>query len=222
MKRIAIVGAAALIALSGCATDPFTGERRASRTAQGGAIGAAGGAAAGAVLGEVIGDKAGKGAAIGAAAGALLGGGIGVYMDRQEAQLREQLEGTGVSVTRAGDQIILNMPGNITFATASSDINSSFYPVLNSVAVVLKEYDQTQVNVAGHTDSRGSDSYNLDLSKKRASQVADYLVSQPQVNPARFNVIGFGEARPIASNASEAGMAANRRVEITLSPPPQG
>jgi outer membrane protein OmpA-like peptidoglycan-associated protein len=210
------------LVLGGCmTTDPYTGERKVSKTTVGAGIGALGGAAAGAAIGAASGGHRGRraatGAAIGAGVGAATGGGIGYYMDQQEAKLRQRLERTGVSVTRSGDNIILNMPGNITFRTDSSDISSGFYDVLNSVALVLNEFDRTYVDVQGHTDSTGSDSYNQTLSERRARSVADYLTAQ-RVASHRLGVQGFGESRPIASNDTEAGRAQNRRVEIQIAP----
>ncbi|WP_274424320.1 OmpA family protein [Chelativorans sp. YIM 93263] len=200
---------------AGCvtSTDPYTGQQKISNTAGGAALGAL----AGAGLGLLAGGDDRRNALIGAGVGALAGGTIGNYMDRQEAQLRDQLQGTGVSVTRMGDHIVLNMPSNITFSTDSSDIQSGFYPTLNSVALVLRRYDQTLVDVYGYTDSTGSESHNLDLSQRRAGSVANYLVSQG-TDGRRFAVIGRGEADPVASNATPEGRAQNRRVEIRLSP----
>lgn len=210
-----VVGALTVAALVACETlqteDPYTGEKQVSKTAAGAGIGAVGGA----VVGGIAGGR--KGALIGAGVGALAGTAVGYYMDQQEAKLREQLRGTGVSVTRSGDRIILNMPGNVTFATASSDISADFYPVLNSVAIVLNEYEKTYVDVIGHTDSRGSDDYNQGLSERRAASVAAYLESQ-KVLPQRLVVVGRGESEPIASNDTPEGRALNRRVEITLTP----
>ena len=154
---------------------------------------------------------------IGAASGAALGGGIGYYMDTQEAELRKQLQSTGVSVTRSGDNIVLNMPNEVTFGVDQTDLSPAAKNVLNSVALVAKEYDKTRLNVLGYTDSSGSESYNLRLSKVRAVEVADYLVSQ-KVKYARVKSNGMGEAQPIASNANKEGRAQNRRVEIILSP----
>jgi outer membrane protein OmpA-like peptidoglycan-associated protein len=215
--RAAALALAVAIAVPACMTyDPYTGEKEVSKTTKGAAVGAA----AGAVVGILSGDNSRerkKRALIGAGVGGLAGGAVGNYMDRQEAKLRAQLQGTGVSVTRNGDEIILNMPGNITFATNSADINASFYPVLNSVSLVLKEFDKTVVDVAGHADSTGSDQLNLELSQRRASSVASYLQAQG-VDGQRFIVQGFGEARPIASNDTPEGRAMNRRVEITLAP----
>ena len=138
-------------------------------------------------------------------------------MDRQEDKLRQKLQATGVSVTRNGDNIILNMPGNITFATDSSNISADFYQVLDSVALVIKEFEKTYVDVIGYTDSTGSETYNQQLSEARASSVARYLESQG-VLPARIVSSGMGESNPIASNDTAQGRALNRRVEIILTP----
>jgi len=216
-KRLGIVFVTAALALGACTTDPYTGQPKLSNTAAGAGIGAAAGAAIGALTNTSHGNQAAKNALIGAGIGALAGGGVGYYMDQQEKQLREQLRGTGVSVTRVGDNIILNMPGNITFATNSSDINAGFYSTLNSVALVLKKYEKTVVEVTGHTDSVGSDEYNMGLSQRRANSVASYLISQGLM-PARFVVQGMGKTQPIAPNNTEQGRQANRRVEIKLSP----
>jgi outer membrane protein OmpA-like peptidoglycan-associated protein len=138
-------------------------------------------------------------------------------MDKEEMKLRQELEGTGVSVTRMGDNITLNMPGSITFATNSADVNASFYDVLNSVGKVFSEFDKTIVEVAGHTDSTGTDSYNQALSERRAGSVAAYLRSR-KISGDRMITVGMGEARPIADNTTEAGRQLNRRVEITVVP----
>ena len=207
----------ATVVVTGCETlDPYTRESKTSSATKGALIGAA----AGAVVGLVSGDDAverRQRALIGAGVGALAGGSIGYYMDRQEAELRAELEGTGVSVTRMGDNITLNMPGNITFATDSSDLSPAFFNVLNSVGKVLDEFDQTVVEVAGHTDSTGSDAYNQALSERRASSVATYLTSQG-VMQQRLITVGMGETRPIADNGTAEGRQLNRRVEITMVP----
>jgi len=213
-KIVAVVAAAAF--LGACTTDPYTGEQKVSNTAGGAALGAGLGALAGLAVG---GSKTAQRNAvlIGAGVGALAGGAIGATMDKNEADLRAQLRGTGVSVTRAGDQIILNMPSDITFGVDQDAIKPNFYSVLNSVALVLQRYRQTTVDVYGHTDSTGSDAHNFDLSQRRAYAVANYLNAQG-VDARRFAVTGFGKTRPIASNATEQGRAQNRRVEIQISP----
>jgi outer membrane protein OmpA-like peptidoglycan-associated protein len=211
MKKLFGLACVAVL-LTGCAIDPYTGEQKVSNTGWGAGAGAAVGAASGALIG---GD--GKGALIGAAAGAALGSGVGYYMDRQEAQLRARLEGTGVRVQRQGDNLMLIMPGNITFATNSSDVSGSFYPVLDSVAIVLKEFNETSINVSGYTDSTGSDMYNQELSERRANSVASYLV-RSGVMHGRIQSRGFGERYPVASNDNEMGRAQNRRVEISIRP----
>jgi len=205
--------ALALCFLVACVTDPYTGEKKVAKTATGAAIGGAAGAAIGAATG---GDR-GERAAIGAAAGVLAGGAAGAYMDHQESKLREQLQGTGVSVTRIGDDLILNMPGAITFEVDKSDIRSSFYEVLNSVVLVVQEFDKTVIDVAGYTDSTGSDSYNQTLSEKRSASVGGYLTAQGVV-PGRVVTRGYGERNPVASNDTEAGRQQNRRVELKLVP----
>jgi outer membrane protein OmpA-like peptidoglycan-associated protein len=207
-----------VLAFAACTTvNPYTRETQTSNAAKGAGIGAA----AGAVVGLLTkGDKL-ENALIGAGVGALAGGGVGYYMDVQEAKLRQRMEGTGVSVTRNGDNITLNMPGNITFALNSADLNAQFYNALNGVALVLKEYDKTVIEVAGHTDSTGSDQYNLQLSQRRAQSVASYLISQG-VKSERLITVGAGKAYPIASNATEEGRAQNRRVELTIVPVTKG
>ncbi|MEO1015089.1 MAG: OmpA family protein [Pseudomonadota bacterium] len=217
MRKLIILSMAAATLAAGCSTNPYTGERRVSRVGTSAAGGAAAGAAAGAVLGEVIGDRAGKGAAIGAGVGALAGLGIGAYQERQLSKLREQLAGTGVSVTKDGDNIFLNMPSDVTFNVDQADIRPAFYDKLNSVALIFQEYDKTTVTIRGHADSTGSDAYNQQLSERRALSVSRYISSQG-VEPARLRALGFGESAPIASNDSEAGRAANRRVEIVIDP----
>jgi outer membrane protein OmpA-like peptidoglycan-associated protein len=213
---INLITAVALVMLPGCTTNPYTGEQQASKAAIGAGIGAATGAAIGAFSGGHSKERRRK-ALIGAGVGALAGGSVGYYMDVQETKLRQQLQGTGVSVTRVGDEIILNMPGNVTFGTNSADIRSNFYGVLNSVALVLKEYDKTVIEVAGHTDSTGADSYNQSLSERRAGTVGQYLRTQGIVD-MRIITVGFGESRPVADNDTDAGREQNRRVELTLAP----
>lgn len=205
-----------LFAVQSCTTNPYTRERQTSRTVWGSVIGGAAGAAAGAATGRDS-ESRRKRALIGLGVGALAGGATGAYMDRQEALLRQRLEATGVSVTRINDRIVLNMPSNITFETDSAELRPRFYGVLNSVSQVLEEYEKTIVNVTGHTDSTGAESYNQALSEKRARNVAQYLISQG-VNSTRVAAEGMGESQPVASNQTPEGRQANRRVVITLAP----
>lgn len=215
--RISALALGASVLVAGCMTyDPYTGEKEVSKTTSGAAIGAAAGVAVGLITGDSSSERKRRAIQLGVAGG-LAGGAVGNYMDRQEAKLRAQLQGTGVSVTRSGDNIILNMPGNVTFQTNSADINAGFYQVLNSVALVLKEFDKTVVDVAGHADSTGDEAKNMELSQRRASSVGSYLGAQG-VNPQRLITVGYGETRPIASNDTAEGRAQNRRVEITLQP----
>jgi outer membrane protein OmpA-like peptidoglycan-associated protein len=212
MKKIVTIISIVGTLLVACATtDPYTGERKASNATKGTVIGAASGAVVGAIAGK------GKGALIGAASGAALGGGIGYYMDRQEAQLRQQLEGTGVRVERSGDNLKLILPGNITFATNSTSINGDFHAVLESVAVILKEFDKTNLEVIGYTDSTGGFEYNQRLSERRAESVTEYLVAQG-VPPSRIIAKGMGERLPVAANDTGTGRAQNRRVELDIRP----
>ena len=215
-RLIAGAIALALLALPACTTvHPYTGEQQTSKAATGAAIGAV----AGAILGAATGDKKHRRERVlkGAGIGAIAGGGVGLYMDKQEAKLRDQLQGTGVSVTRSGENIILNMPSNITFEVDSYGLRPEFMKVLNSVALVLNEDKSTLVTIAGHTDSTGSDAHNMELSQRRALTVAEYLEGQ-KVALERLAAVGHGETRPIASNDTPEGRAQNRRVELTLDP----
>ena len=215
LLQLAVVGTAVLV--SGCETlNAYTGEEKTSSATKGALIGAAAGAVAGLMTGDDSLERR-QHALIGAGVGALAGGAIGNYQDKQEAELRAELQGTGVSVTRIGDNITLNMPGNVTFATDSSDLSPAFFEVLASVGKVLKEFDQTIVEVAGHTDSSGTESYNQALSERRASSVSAYLQAR-NISAQRFITLGMGELRPIADNSTSAGRQANRRVEITVVP----
>ena len=217
-KRFLAASLALALAVPGCTTnpftttDPYTREEEVNKTTKGAGIGALAGLATAILVG---GDR--KKLLLGAGIGALAGGGVGYYMDRQDDKLRAQLQGTGVSVTRDGDNVILNMPGNVTFATNSSNISADFYQVLNSVALVLNEFEKTYIDVIGHTDSTGANDYNQQLSEARASSVARYLESQ-QVLAARIASRGMGESSPIASNDTPEGRSFNRRVEIILTP----
>jgi outer membrane protein OmpA-like peptidoglycan-associated protein len=217
MKSTFITMLVLCFGLTGCYTyDPYTGEKKVSDTTKGAGIGAGAGIVVGLLTG---GDAAAhrKNALIAAGVGALAGGAIGNYMDRQQAELRHDLAGTGVSVTRMGDNITLNMPGNITFKSDSSELDPSFYKVLNSVNLVVKKYNKTVVEVAGHTDSTGAAQYNQQLSERRANSVAQYLESQGLPNN-RVVTVGAGETRPVADNSTPEGRQSNRRVELTLTP----
>jgi outer membrane protein OmpA-like peptidoglycan-associated protein len=218
MKSNVFVAGLAALSLTACTSiNPFTGQTQISNTTGGALIGAGGGAVAGAIVGSATGGDPRVAALIGAGLGGLTGAAIGNYMDQQEAELRAQLQGTGVSVTRVGQQIILNMPSNITFGVDSASVQPQFNETLVSVGLVLRKFNKTIVDVYGHTDSTGSDSYNLDLSQRRAVAVATILANQG-VDRRRFFIEGRGKSDPIASNATESGRAQNRRVEIQLSP----
>ncbi len=211
----AVVGV--VLAASACTTlDPYTREEGTAHAQRQAVIGAGVGAAVGLITGDSSMERK-KRALIGAGLGALAGAGVGNYMDRQEAALRKELERTGVSVTRTGDNITLNMPGNITFKTDSSDLNASFFDVLNSVGKVVNEFEQTVIEVAGHTDSTGSDQYNQALSQRRADAVAAYIKTR-SVRSDRIITVGAGEKHPVASNDTPEGRQLNRRVELTLVP----
>ncbi|HBZ92387.1 MAG TPA: hypothetical protein DEO91_01435 [Pseudomonas sp.] len=214
-RRNLIAATALMAMLAGCTTNPYTGESQAGKAGIYGGIGAA----TGAVIGAATSSKKDrtKGALIGAAVGGAAGGGYGYYVDTQEAKLRQTLQGTGVQVQRNGDDLKLIMPGNITFASNSADISSSFYPTLNSLVLVFKEFDKNGVNIVGHTDSTGSQELNQSLSQRRAQSVANYLTGNG-VPGQRISAYGAGPSQPIASNASDAGRAQNRRVEINLRP----
>ena len=209
-----LLGAAALTA---CTTvDPYTGQTVRSNTRTGALLGAA----VGAGLGYLSNDKSEQGrknALLGAGIGALGGAGVGAYMDKQQAELRRELANTGVTVARQGDNIILNMPSDVTFAFDRSDVQPQFFTVLDEVAGTLNQYPSTLIDVVGHADAVGGDAYNQALSERRASSVASYMVSR-NVLPARLFVAGQGERQPIASNDTDPGRAQNRRVEIILRP----
>jgi outer membrane protein OmpA-like peptidoglycan-associated protein len=222
MSKLTTTGLAAALAssmlLASCAT--YTGQTNdpndPNRTQRGALIGAGIGAVAGLLSGGDAVERRQR-ALVGAGVGGLAGAGIGAYQDRQEAALRRELAGSGVDVIRNGDNITLNMPGNITFAFDSSNLQPQFYPVLDNVAGTLNEYNQTVIEVAGHTDNVGSDSYNQQLSVQRANAVAGYLSSKG-IMQQRMIIVGAGESRPVASNDTDSGRAQNRRVEITIVP----
>lgn len=205
--------------LAGCTTtDPYSGEKKTTNTTKGAAIGAVAGAVIGAATASDKDRK--KGVLTGAAAGGALGAGIGVYMDRQEKALRTELEGSGVKVAREGDNIRLIMPGNVTFEVDRDNIRPEFFGELESVAKVLKEYDDTNIRIMGHTDASGSDSHNQNLSERRAASVGQFLISQG-VTSGRVWTTGYGESYPVGSNDTPDGRQANRRVELELIPAQQ-
>ncbi len=216
-SRAAAFVIGSIVTVSACTTlDPYTREEKTAKAQRQAVIGAAAGAVAGLITGDSSMERK-KRALVGAGLGALAGAAVGNYMDRQEAKLRAELEKTGVSVTRIGNNITLNMPGNVTFKTDSSDLRPEFFEVLNSVSLVLKEFDKTLLEVAGHTDNTGSEAYNQTLSEKRASTVAQYLTSKG-IRSDRIITVGAGETHPIASNYTPEGRQANRRVELSLEP----
>ena len=215
MKKFTAAAAmVAILPLSACVTNPETGNKRISKTAIGGGIGALGGY----LLGDLVGGRRDRTEKIlGAGIGAVVGAGVGNYMDNQEKKLRKQTAGTGVNVVRDGDNLVLDMPAELTFAVNDATVQPAFQDTLNQVASTLTEYEKTYVDVLGHTDSTGSDSYNQSLSERRARSVASYLTGQG-VQSARLATRGYGESQPKASNTTEEGRAANRRVEIRLVP----
>lgn len=223
VSRRLITVAAAVAVLSGCASqNPYDNQGQAqgssgvSKTAKYGGLGALAGAVAGAAIDH---NSRGKGALIGAAVVGAASAGYGYYADKQEAALRESMANTGVEVQRQGDQIKLIMPGNITFATDSSNISSSFYSPLNNLAGSFKQFNENNIEIVGYTDSTGSRQHNMDLSLQRAQAVSTYLTSQG-VDASRLSVRGAGPDQPIASNADANGRAQNRRVEVNLKPIP--
>lgn len=211
---VAAIVSSALIATAGCTTDPVTGEQRISKAA----IGGIGGALGGYLLGDLVGGRRDRTEKIvGAGIGGIAGAGIGAYMDKQERELRQRTAGTDVQVIRQGDDLLLNIPSGINFAYNSAAVQPQFRQTLDQVASVLGEYNRTYIDVYGHTDSTGSDSYNQGLSERRAAAVADYLGTRG-VQTARIGTRGFGETQPIDTNETEDGRATNRRVEIKIVP----
>ncbi|MBO6766468.1 OmpA family protein [Maricaulis sp.] len=216
--RTAVVTSLAALAVTACTTtDPYTGETRPNYTGRGVLLGAAAGAALGYLTNTNDSEEGRTNALIGAGVGALAGGAIGNYMDRQETAMREALSDTGVGVRREGNDLRLIMPGDVTFATNSADIQGQFYGILSDVSTVLNRYPATYVDVVGHADSTGPADYNQTLSENRALSVANYLIAQGVLRD-RFYVAGMGERSPIASNDTPSGRQQNRRVEILIRP----
>lgn len=210
---VSTIAAVSLITVSGCVTDPNTGEKKVSRTA----IGGGAGALAGLLLGGLIGG--GTGRIIGAGIGGIAGGAIGYTMDKQIKQLRESTAGTGVDVTETdnGQAILVNLPEGVTFDVASYSLKPEFRATLTQIAQSMNQYPNSLIDVYGHTDSTGSDAYNQTLSENRARTVANYLTMQG-VSASRIRSQGMGETMPIADNATEEGRRRNRRVEIKIVP----
>ncbi len=209
----------AAAALAACTTtDPYTGEVVRDNTGTGAIVGAIGGGLLGYLTNTSDSEQGRKNALIGAGFGALGGGAVGNYMDRQQADMRRELADSGVTVTRDGDNLVLNMPSDVTFASGSEALQTQFYDTLDDVGRVLQSYPSTLIDITGHADSDGADDYNLALSERRARSVADYLVRNGQVNANRVALAGRGERDPIASNATAAGKAQNRRVELLIRP----
>jgi outer membrane protein OmpA-like peptidoglycan-associated protein len=208
-----------MFVVAGCAeTDTMT------KGQKGGLIGAAGGAVAGALLGQAIGHNT-KSTLIGAAIGAAVGGGggyaVGKMMDKQEQDMRKALENSNAAeVSREGNLLSVNFKGDVTFDTNSAEVRPALYSEIDRIAGVLNQYPNTLIRVEGHTDSRGSDEYNMALSKRRAESVKALLV-QRGVAENRIEVVGYGKTMPVASNETEAGRQKNRRVEIKIAPNPQ-
>ncbi|MED5526596.1 OmpA family protein [Gallaecimonas pentaromativorans] len=213
-KRIAVTALAGAIMLAGCTTvDSQTGEQRTNKTGTGAAIGAI----AGAILGKATGSHHRDRALVGAAVGALAGAAVGNYMDKQEEEIRQQTAGSGIDVQRNGDNLLLTIPNGITFDVNRADVKPEFQSVLTDLASTLNKYPKTMVEISGHTDSTGSAAYNQTLSVNRADSVKSFLVRRG-VMPERLSTVGYGQTKPIASNATAEGRAKNRRVEIELIP----
>jgi outer membrane protein OmpA-like peptidoglycan-associated protein len=218
MKKILLMGLIWALAVSGCATSQ-------TNTGKGATYGAAGGAVAGAILGQVIGRDT-QGTLIGAAAGAAIGGaagaGVGHMMDKQEAEMRDALAASdAAAVRREGDLLAITLKGDVTFDHDSDVVRPGLYNELDRIAQIMVKYPQTLIMVAGHTDSTGSDSYNQQLSERRAANVKKLLV-QRGVQESRVSIVGFGKSQPVATNATPEGRQLNRRVEIRINPNAQG
>ena len=216
--KLLLTGISVVALLGACTTtDPYSSTPRRNNTGTGVIAGAIGGALLGYLTNTSDSEEGRKNALIGAGIGALGGAAVGAYMDRQQRELEAQLSGTGVGVARQGDNLVLRMPSDVTFASNQSSINPGFYATLDDVAAVLNRYDQSIVDIIGHADSDGAEDYNLNLSRQRASSVAQYLVSR-NVLADRLYVDGRGESEPVATNATAEGKAQNRRVEILIRP----
>ncbi len=218
MLKTGALAALTVTLLGGCAS--YTGQTNdpndPNRTRTGALIGAGIGAVAGLLSGSDATERRQR-ALVGAGIGGLAGGSIGAYQERQEAELRRQTAGTGIDVSRDGDVIKLNLPDGVTFDFGKAELKPQFYTALNNVASTLREYNQTIVEVSGHTDSIGTDAVNQRLSEQRAASVGNYLIGQG-LQRERFEIVGMGKRYPVASNDTDAGRALNRRVEIRVLP----
>lgn len=212
MLRKTLIAAACCTALVGCQT-----VQENQRTA----IGAVAGAAIGAAAGTLVGGNDRRNALVGAGIGLLAGAAVGQYLDQQQRDLEAGLAGTGAEVERQGDQLLVNLPSQITFGVDSANIQPQFQNALNNVAATFNKYPESYVDVIGHTDSTGAETYNQDLSERRAGSVAGYLSNQG-VNSARMASFGQGETQPVADNNTAEGRQANRRVELRITPATQG
>ncbi|GGD51376.1 OmpA family protein [Lacimicrobium alkaliphilum] len=206
MKQSIIALTISALFLGGCASNS-------TNTQKGAGIGAV----AGALLGKATGDNAKSRYVWGAAVGALAGAAIGNYMDKQEKEFREELADSGVSVHREGNELRLQLPGQITFATGSATISSRFHGVLDDVAKVLNKYEKTTLMIEGHTDNTGSAQSNQVLSEARASAVRNYLTTR-QLDPRRITTVGMGQYQPLVPNTSDQNRQQNRRVALRILP----
>lgn len=215
----AFIATSIVVLLAGCASNnPYDNQQGGgNKAAIYGGLGALGGAAIGAATSSK--KDRGKGALIGAAVAGAAGAGYGYYADKQEAELRRSMQGTGIEVQREGDNLTLVMPGNVTFATDSAAISGNFHGTLNNLAQSFRQYDQNTIEIIGHTDSTGAYQHNMTLSQRRAQSVADYLRNQG-ISGMRMSVNGVGPNQPVADNGSAYGRQQNRRVEINLRPIP--
>ncbi|HZM33535.1 MAG TPA: OmpA family protein [Burkholderiales bacterium] len=225
MKKHFAASLAASLALTGCISDRGFGPD--NRQLTGKESGILIGAGVGAVLGAVAYDKnRSKGALVGAIGGGLAGGVVGTYMDNQRQDLEENLAeeirtGQARVEKLAGNVVRVTMTSQTAFEIDSAQIKPGFHSTMDKLADVVVRYGKTALTVAGHTDSTGTDAYNQKLSERRALSVAQYLESR-RVNGMRLATVGKGETQPVASNASEAGRQANRRVEIYVEPVVEG
>ncbi len=211
MKKLLTLSISTIL-LTACVTDPYTGQSRMRKSVIGGGLGAAVGAGAG----TLFGGNDLKNAGFGALAGGIVGAAVGAYMDHQQQEMQQSLQGTGIEVQRTSENTLnLTMPSSITFAFDSANLTPQAQSALDSVSKVLNQYPDSTINVTGHTDDVGSDSYNQSLSERRAASVSSYL-SQHGVNFSRLSQQGMGERMPKLPNVNEANRSENRRVELAI------